>query len=449
MSTSTKDGTGNGKRLAAAGATAAAVVKRDESDPLGGTSAARLVREVAAQLVDQADEIAATMVHAYELEIPAYAALSDQALRDDVHAVSSAMVRCWLAVMSTGEAVTAELLEPMLEGARRRAAQGIELHSMLRAYRVGIRVMWSEITGSASWRRGALDGAVGQVATWALDFADKISTAVASAYLEQSEQLAREREHRRSALLNVILCGPAAEPMDPPPELDRRHSIAVLRVAPDLTLLELERTGHLLEERGGALLWTVRHRSVVAAVDGVIGRERLARRLARLVHESPIVAIGLGGDAEGVAQTRESYAEAISALRIGPLLNSASPLHDFQELAPLIALLEQPERARRFATSALEPLGDLSRRSWLLPTLEAYLLHQGRLKPAAADLGVHINTIKYRLKDIRSIADPTLSDATRANTLLLALRILRLLEADATGWIGTTKRTLTKEEPES
>ncbi|MBA2462319.1 MAG: helix-turn-helix domain-containing protein, partial [Actinobacteria bacterium] len=171
--------------------------------------------------------------------------------------------------------------------------------------------------------------------------------------------------------------------------------------------------------------------------------------LARLVHESPIVAIGLGEIAEGVAQTRESYAEAISALSIGPLLSPASPLHDFQELAPLIALLEQPQRARRFATSALEPLGDLSRRSWLLPTLEAYLLHQGRLKQAAADLGVHINTIKYRLKDIRSIADPSLTDATRANTLLLALRILRLLDADPTGWTGTNRRTPTKEEPES
>ena len=447
MSSSTKDGAGTEPQLAAAGA--ATVVRLDHLDPLGGTSAARLVREVAAQLVDQADEIAATMVHAYELEIPAYAAMTDQALRDDVHAVSSAMVRCWLAVMSTGEAVTAELLEPMLEGARRRAAQGVELHSMLRAYRVGIRVMWSEITGSPSWRRGALDGAVGQVAGWALDFADKISTAVASAYLEQSEHLAREREHRRSALLNVILSGPAPEPMDPPPELDQRHSIAVVRVAPDLTLLELERTGQLLEERGGALLWTVRHRSVVAAVDCGIGRERLARRLARLVHESPIVAIGLGGRAEGVTQTRESYAEAISALRVGPLLSPALLLHDFQELAPLIALLEQPERARRFATSALEPLGDLSRRSWLLPTLEAYLLHQGRLKQAAADLGVHINTIKYRLKDIRSVADPSLSDATRANTLLLALRIMRLLDAEATGWTGTTRRTPTKEEPES
>lgn len=400
--------------------------------------AARLVRDVAVELIGQSDEIASTMVRAYEVEIPAYAAIRDQALKDDVHSVSSAMVRCWLTVLSTGEAVTPELLTPMMEGARRRAAQGVDLQSMLRAYRVGIRVMWSEITGSHVWRRGALEGTVAELATWALDFGDKISTAVAAAYLDETEQIAREREHRRSALLNVILSGPAAEPIDPPAELGRRHSVAVARVTPDLTLLELERTGQLLEERAGALLWTVRHRSVVAAVDwpAGLGRDQLARRLARLVHESPIVAIGLGGKAESVAQTRESYAEAISSLRVGPLIGAVPPLYDFQDLAPLVALLERPERARRFASTVLEPLKGPVARPWLLPTLEAYLIHQGRLKPAAADLGVHINTLKYRLKEFRELADPGLVDGTRATTLLLALRLARLLEGEAASTVG-------------
>jgi hypothetical protein len=401
---------------------------------LGGDRAAALLREVATQLIEQADEIADTMLRAYDAEIPTYsAAITDQAMREDVHVVSSAMVRCWLTVMSTGEAVTPELLRPMTEGARRRAAQGIDLQSMLRAYRVGIRVMWSEITASPVWRREALQGALAQVATWALDFADKISTAVAAAYLEETEQLAREREHRRSALLNVILSGPVAEPIDRPADLDRRHSVVVARVVPDLSLFELEQTGQLLEERAGALLWTVRHRSVVAAVAWPAGltRDQLARRLGRLVHEGQIVAIGLGGSAEGVTETRESYAEAIAALRVGPLVGTAmSPVYDFLDLAPLIALLERPEAARRFAQSVLEPLGELVQRPWLLPTLEAYLVNQGRLKQAAADLGVHMNTVKYRLKGLRAFTDPLVADGTRATTLLLALRVLRLLESE-------------------
>jgi hypothetical protein len=398
-----------------------------------GGQAAALLHDVASRLMRESDQIASTMIRAYEVEIPAYAEITDPALKEDVHVVSSAIVRCWLRVMSTGEPLTPELLSPMLQGARRRAAQGIDLQSMLRAYRVGIRVMWSEITGSPEWHGRALQGVMAQVATWALDFADKMSTAVAAAYLDEVEQLARVREHRRSALLNTILSGPGGELMDRPPELDERHSVAVARVVPGLTLLELEQTGELLEERADAVVWTIRHQSVVAALawPPAVDRDQLRRRLSRLVHEGPIVAIGLGGQAEGAAETRASYAEAIAALRVGPLVATAPcVVFDHQELAPLVALLEQPERARRFAVSTLEPLGELVERRWLLPTLEAFLIHQGRLKEAAAELDVHVNTMKYRLKELRAVAGPAFADGDRAIALLLALRAMRVLRAE-------------------
>jgi carbohydrate diacid regulator len=390
---------------------------------------ARVAREVASQLDGHEDEIAETMLEAYVAEIPAYAGIRDQALRDDVQSVSAALVRCWLTVMSTGEPATPELLRPVLEGVRRRAHQGIELQSVLRAYRVGIRVMWSEIT---STHVSQLDGVVGQLATWALDFADRISTAVAGAYLDEAEQLAREREHRRSALLNVILSGPAAETIDPPDELERPHAIAVVRVAPELALHDLERVGQLLEERVGASLWTVRHRSVVASLDASerLDRDSTIRKLRSVLRDTAVAGVGLGGVAEGVQETRDSYAEASSALRVGPSVSEGSAVYDFQDLAPLIALMERPERARRFAAGVLEPLGVLAERPWALPTLEAFLAHRGRVKPAAATLGVHENTVKYRMRELRSFADPAAIDGARAATLLLALRVDRLLRSE-------------------
>lgn len=438
----------NNRRQGRSGAAGATRGARDghvaELRSLSASRAASLLRHVAGNLFEQADEIATTMVHAYEREIPAYAAIRDDALREDVHAVSSDMVRCWLTVMSTGEPVSPELLTPLLEGVRRRAAQGFDLQSLLRAYRVGIRVMWSEITGSAAWRGQALQGVAAEVGTWALDFADRIATAVAGAYLDETEQIAREREHRRSALLNVILSGPPSEPIDHPDELDERHAVVIARVSPDLSLLELELTGQLLEERAGAMLWTVRHRSVVAvvALPPGGGRDGLLRRLGRLVHEGPITALGVGGHADGVAETRLSYAEAMSALQIGPLLGTTgSPVYDFQELAPLTALLEHRDRARRFAASALEPLGGLRDRAWLLPTVESFIAHQGRMKPVAADLGVHLNTVKYRMREVRAVAERCLSDADTATTLLLALRIERVLEAEAAHRANAAQRS--------
>ena len=246
--------------------------------------------------------------------------------------------------------------------------------------------------------------------------------------------MTREREHRRSALLNAILSGPGGEPMDRPPELDRRHSIAVARVEPGVTLLQLQQTGELLEERVDAVLWTVRHQSVIAALPWPrdLDRGQLRRRLSRLAHESPILAFGIGGQAERAVETRASYAEAIAALRIGPLAaTSPCVVFDHQDLAPLVALLEQPERARRFAVSTLEPLGDVVQRPWLLPTLESFLIHQGRLKEAAAELDVHVNTVKYRLKELRVVAGPAFADGDRAIALLLALRAMRVLRAES------------------
>ncbi|MDA8285719.1 MAG: helix-turn-helix domain-containing protein [Actinomycetota bacterium] len=413
-------------------------------DEIGGDPVAQLLsrpvgqllRKVAAEVSPQADDIAHSMILAYDAEIPAYAAISDQALRDDIQSVSSAMVRCWLAVMSTGVPMDAELLETMTEGARRRAVQGVDMQSMLRAYRVGIRVMWGEITASPLWRSQALQGSLAQVASWALDFADRISSAVAAAYLDESNELARQRAHRRSALLDVILSAGHAEVVDRPVELCRRHSVAAIRVAPDLTLRELERAGDVLEAEGGAVLWTVRHRSLVAIIDwpATVGRDQLCLRLARLGHGSQIEAIGLGGMAENVTETRQSYAEAVAALRVGSAVaQSSRPVFDFQDLAPLIALLERPEQARRFAAAAIEPVGDIAKRPWVLPTLEAYLTYQGHLKEVATALGVHPNTVKYRLRELRATTGAVFAVGDQAAMVLLALKVRRALESDLFG----------------
>ena len=397
---------------------------------------ATLLRQVATQLEGQADEIATTMVRAYETEIPAYEAIVDDALLDDVRVVSSALVRCWLTVMATGGPPRDELSIPLLEGARRRVAQGFDLQSLLRAYRIGIRVMWSEITASPVWKGRPLQGALALVATWVLDFADQICTGVAAAYMDETARVTRELEHRRSALLNVILAGPGSEHLHGPDELQSPHCTVVASVAPDLSLLELEDTGKVLEEAAGALLWTVRHSSVVAAValaDGV-HREQLRRRLRRLVDGKRIVALGIGGRAEGVGETRHSYSEAVDALRFGPhLWIESGPVYDYLDMAPILALMSDPGRARRFVTEALAPLGDLIHREWVLPTIEAFLLHQGRLKEIAAALNVHQSTVKYRVNELRILIDSSLRSGDRAANLLLAVRLHQLLGADTAG----------------
>ena len=403
---------------------------------LGPPRVARLLQQIAAQQMEEAERIAATMFAAYAEEIPAYAHIGDPALREDVQSVSAAMVRAWLEVMSTGRPIDGESLEPLLQGARRRAAQGIDLHSMLRAYRVGIRVMWSELVSTPEWQSHALQGAVVHLAEWALDFADRVNTEVAAVYLDELAHATRRREHRRSALLNVILAGPGGESVEAPRELEPPHCVVVGRVPEDERLDTLERAGAVLEAQVDAVLWTVRHRSVIAAVPlhARMTRADLARKLGALLPLDGVSAFGVGGNARGAAQTRQSYSEAVDTLRVGAVLGrNAFPVYDYQELAPSIAMLQRPEQARRFVATALEPLGDLVERPWVLPTLEAYLIRQGRIKEAATELGVHLNTVKYRLREVRGAVGPLISGGDRAATLLLALKLRRLLaETEAT-----------------
>jgi DNA-binding PucR family transcriptional regulator len=196
----------------------------------------------------------------------------------------------------------------------------------------------------------------------------------------------------------------------------------------------MEATGEVLSQATAALLWTIRHGSLVAAVPaaGLDYRTELRRWLAGSLGDGRLLAFGIGDRAEGAPETRHSYAEAVDALRIGPRLEAAAPpVYDYQELAPLAALLADPGRARRLIAETLEPLGELRRREWALPTLEAYLLHQGRLKSVAAALGVHQNTVKYRMNELRPALGPALDRGDRAAQLLLTLRLERLLAPEA------------------
>lgn len=395
--------------------------------PAGGPSlaslrAGALLRCVADQLEPQADAIADRMVRAYEREIPGYGNLADAALRRDVQTVSAAVVRTWLTVMATGRPADAALLQPLTEGARRRVVQGIALESMLRAYRIGMRVMWSELVAAPAWRGSAPHGLMGQVATWALDFADRITTAVAGAYADEAAHVAREREHRRSGLLSVVLSG-AGEQRRGPDELGRPHRVVVVSLPADLALADLEAVGCALEDETGALLWTVRHCSVVAAVPaGDGGAGGLRARLATL--DGAPRCIGVGGPAAGAAETRHSYAEACDAAQFGPrLAPSPDGVYDYRDLAAVIAIVADPVRAQRFVTTALEPLAPALTRRWAIPTVRAYLACQGRLKDVAAVLGIYHNTVKYRLAELRPLLDEIAGDGDGAATLLLALRV--------------------------
>ena len=59
-------------------------------------------------------------------------------------------------------------------------------------------------------------------------------------------------------------------------------------------------------------------------------------------------------------------------------------------------------------------------------TLAAYLRHMGRLRLAAAELGIHRNTLEYRVGRIAQLAETDLDNADNRLALELGVRLLEL-----------------------
>ena len=390
---------------------------------------AAVLSTVAEGLRPDVDQIADRMIAAQRAEVPGYYELYDTSLLADARSVSVAVVGMWLDVLAKGDGLDDEAISPVIEGARRRATQGVGLEPLLRAYRVGIRVMWTEFISSSVWKASSLDVAMGPLATGALAFADRITTAVAAAYLDEIAHLTREREHRRSSLLNVILAGPTSEQHRALADLAEPHCVIVAQVEEGTALAKLESVGALLERQAGARLWTVRHSSLVAVIFGSQPRTILRERLASVIEDRRVLAIGIGNRATSTAETRVSYAEAAEAANAGPALGmTQGRVYDYSALAPVLALLRDRPAALRFAATALEPFKDILVRRWALPTLEAYLTRGGRTGQMAEALGLHANTVKYRMSELAPYLPADALEGDQAATLLLALRVHQYLD---------------------
>lgn len=394
----------------------------------------RVVREAADRQEAEAARISSTIFQALRTEIAAYAAIQDPELIGDVQSVSAALVTIWLRAIKTGE-IDEDDLAPIRQGARRRARQGLDLQSLLKAYRVAIRVMWRELLLSPEWRSAELAPLLAVLAEWALDLADAMTTEVDTNYLDEQRRLAGEAELRRSALLELVLAGrPDEATLELMPDLRRLHVVVVVEVSDDLPIERLDRVGSVLERHAQARLWTVRHKAVVAVLRRTPADKRdvTLKLLEDLVATEPTVArIGVGGDSGGPDTTPHSYGEAHDALRIGrSLFGDSRRVHDFTALGQFRFALREPVAAGRWADCVLAERAAGLTKQWSFPTLESYLVQRGNLKLVARELGVHVNTVKYRLAILRGHLGSRLDNGDIALELLLALRLRKILGAD-------------------
>ncbi|TBU91926.1 PucR family transcriptional regulator [Phytopseudomonas dryadis] len=169
-----------------------------------------------------------------------------------------------------------------------------------------------------------------------------------------------------------------------------------------------------------------------AAADEQRNRQALMDLLAEL---NPLLApqrlfLGLSSAGHGPARFAQALGEARQALVAAQAFPERLGLCGFNELGviELLAAIRDRTLLDRFVDATLGPLiGDDSRHEpVLMPTLEAWFFDNANLALAAQRLGVHRNTLSYRIQRIEALTGCSFNDPHDRLNISIALLIRRL-----------------------
>ena len=247
---------------------------------------------------------------------------------------------------------------------------------------------------------------------------------------EEAERLARQAErlgHRLPHRAWVI----ALEPDDARAEAEMSTRGRQDRL--DAALADLVR------RRIPGALTVVRSASAVVlvpveAAPDLSSVERLAEQVLAVsgpVLRPATVSVGIGNLATSVAELARSHVEARQALRLSRRAGARSRVTSYRSLGAFRLLLEvqSPEALRGFVTELLGPLLKYaeSRETPLLETLEALAASRWIRRAAARSLGIHINSMTYRIERIESLTGLSMDDPETRVAIAIALRARAML----------------------
>jgi len=162
--------------------------------------------------------------------------------------------------------------------------------------------------------------------------------------------------------------------------------------------------------------------------------EKLANQL--LAAAVPVMkpgsgSVGIGNLAHGVGELARSHMEARQALRLTRRAGGRGRIASYRSLGAFRLLLEvqSPDALRRFVDELLGPLLRYaqSRDTPLLQTLEALSAARWVRRAAARNLGIHINSMTYRVERIQSLTGLQLDDPETRVAISIALRARAML----------------------
>jgi hypothetical protein len=371
--------------------------------------AARLA-ELAPLLLDQLDAVTERMVAVLLRTEPAYRELAAGPDEDLQASVRAGMEQGMRALVGTGAPGSGRV--PAREVGRRRAAQGIPLEAVLRAYRLGGQVTWEALLAAARLANGGDDPLLLEVAGSVWRANDRDCGEVAEGYREEQRRRALADEEARRRALDALLDGRGgdgvlrahAELLGLPP---RGRLLVVVALPGAGGRPALPEPEVALQGPGMRAVWGTRSVAQVGLVS--LGVRRLADVVARLdgLTAGPV---GVSAVVDGVPEVAEAFRLAESAARSLP--PAVPRVATIDERLPEALLSNSPEIHSRLVGQSFGGLLELPReeRAVLMETLAAFLAADGSPTRAADALYCHRNTVMHRLRRIESVTGRKVTD---------------------------------------
>ena len=340
---------------------------------------------------------------------------------------------------------------------------GRSLEALLSAYRLGSRLAWRRFVEAGV--AGGLDpGAIYALGEAIFAYIDELSAESAEGYAEEQSAAAGERQRLRRRLVRLlaqdvapseetILAAAAAAAWPLPRNVAALVTAPAEPAASDAAASETVASGGPASgtvASGGAAI----SGGTPASADEAAESDALAARLARRIGEEAIgagierLAVVLVPDAGAPARARRLTAAAqgrpaalgpaVPLALAGLSVRRAVATHALlaegrlgdrafaraEEHLPALVIAADPALGAELAQQRLAPLQTLADgpRARLTETLRAWLDRPGQVQAVAVELGVHPQTVRYRVKQLRELFGDRLEDPEARFELGLALR---------------------------
>jgi hypothetical protein len=392
----------------------------------GGLSPAELelTAEVTAAMRAALPRVAEQVVDAVRAEVPSYADPFKGEMGRTIENAVALALGGFIGIASEGDAAgSAASFQQVSEAAyalgRGEARSGRSMDALLSAYRVGARVSWRDLSGSAV-EAGLPAVSVARFAELVFAYIDELSAASAAGHTDELATTGRVRQRYLERLTQHLLRGGSADALEAaaeradwkPPRtltaviLPDTRSRGVLAQVDTATLQPTEQVPGLED----------RPELTVLLVPNASGRSRPVL-LRRLTGREAVV-----GPARPWLEARSSYDRALRVVGLGLDHADPEPIDTETHLSELI-LGADPLAMEDLRRQVLEPLGELrpAAAEKLQETLRAWLLHHGRREEIAAALFVHPQTVRYRMQQLRDVYGDRLEDPDWVLRLTLAL----------------------------